>query len=113
MASMPMCHQLFMGCSASRLDILHIKTTVTIPIEEPPPSSVSSFHSPAASTTAVKSPLVAKTRSLPAPFVHHFPLRKGDIHHLVSLTSTTYGSLVLVDRHLTSLADNAIRPGFF
>ncbi|GAB2295590.1 hypothetical protein Dimus_029750 [Dionaea muscipula] len=81
-----------MGCSASRLDILHIKTTTT-PTEEPPPSCASSFHSPAA-----KSPPVAKTRSLAAPFVHHFPLRKGDSHHLVSLTSTTYGSL----------ADNAI-----
>ncbi|KAI9127836.1 hypothetical protein K1719_000829 [Acacia pycnantha] len=32
------------------------------------------------------------------PLVHHPPTRKGDTHHLVSLTSTTYGSLVLNDR---------------
>ncbi|GAB2267150.1 hypothetical protein Dimus_002135 [Dionaea muscipula] len=90
-----------MGCSASnfRPDILQSKTTT----EEPPSSSsISSFsssHSPAAAT---KSSLVANTRSLSAPLVHHFPLRKGDSHHLVALTSTSYGSLVVVDRQPTA-----------
>lgn len=42
---------------------------------------------------------VPKTRSLSTPLVHHPPLRKGDTHHLVSLTSTTYGSLIIVDRY--------------
>lgn len=40
---------------------------------------------------------VSRTLSLPTPLVHHLPLCKGDTNHLVSLTSTTYGSLVLVD----------------
>ncbi|KAF7819114.1 glutaredoxin family protein [Senna tora] len=31
------------------------------------------------------------------PLVHHPPTKKGDTHHLVSLTSTTYGSLLLLD----------------
>ncbi|GAB2210103.1 hypothetical protein Droror1_Dr00015357 [Drosera rotundifolia] len=66
-----------MGCSASKLDILH--TTA------PPPQP----SSPSAK---------AKTRSVSAPLVHHYPLKKGDTHHLVSLTSTTYGSLFLLDR---------------
>ncbi|KAJ1404186.1 Thioredoxin-like superfamily [Sesbania bispinosa] len=35
--------------------------------------------------------------SLPMPLVHHPPTKKGDTHHLVSLTSTTYGSLLLID----------------
>ncbi|GMH20193.1 hypothetical protein Nepgr_022034 [Nepenthes gracilis] len=89
-----------MGCSASRPDILLSKSN-----EEP--FSVSS-HSPAAfsSASTAKSPPVPTNRSLSAPLVHHLPLRKGDSHHLVSLTSTTYGSLVLVDRHPTAAADS-------
>lgn len=31
------------------------------------------------------------------PSIHHPPSKKGDTHHLVSLTSTTYGSLPLLD----------------
>ncbi|MCL7042889.1 hypothetical protein MKW94_018058 [Papaver nudicaule] len=34
--------------------------------------------------------------------VHHPPLKKGDTHHLVSLTSTTYGSLLLIDSNPSS-----------
>ncbi|GAB4843919.1 hypothetical protein Ancab_013883 [Ancistrocladus abbreviatus] len=80
-----------MGCSASRPDSLHSKTT-----EEP--SSIS--HSPARSN-------LPTVRSLSAPLVHHLPLRKGDTHHLVSLTSTTYGSLMLVDyRHPSTSANS-------
>ncbi|XP_068662123.1 uncharacterized protein At5g39865-like [Aristolochia californica] len=37
--------------------------------------------------------IIPRTLSLPTPLVHHFPLRRGDSHHLVTLTSSTYGSL--------------------
>lgn len=40
---------------------------------------------------------VSRVLSLPTPLIHHPPLRKGDSNHFVSLTSTTYGSLVLID----------------
>ncbi|GMH08132.1 hypothetical protein Nepgr_009972 [Nepenthes gracilis] len=86
-----------MGCSASRPHILLSKTT-----EEP--SSLLSAPAFSLSTTAKSHP-VPTTRSLSAPLVHHLPIRKGDTHHLVSLTSTTYGSLVHIDRHC---ADSAV-----
>ncbi|KAI4325621.1 hypothetical protein MLD38_031003 [Melastoma candidum] len=38
----------------------------------------------------------SRTVSISTPLVHHPPLRKGDSNHLVSLTSTSYGSLQLV-----------------
>ncbi|KAL9261206.1 hypothetical protein AKJ16_DCAP08823 [Drosera capensis] len=85
-----------MGCSASSHH--HRNSSLD---NNPFSTSSSGHHSPAAPpSTAVKSPLVAKTRSLSAPLVHHFPVRKGDSHHLVSLTSTTYGSMSLVDHHV-------------
>ncbi|XP_068659291.1 uncharacterized protein At5g39865 [Aristolochia californica] len=37
--------------------------------------------------------IIPRALSLPTPLVHHLPLRWGDSHHLVSLTSSTYGSL--------------------
>ncbi|KAG9443682.1 hypothetical protein H6P81_015022 [Aristolochia fimbriata] len=37
--------------------------------------------------------IIPRALSLPTPLVHHLPLRRGDSHHLVSLTSSTYGSL--------------------
>ncbi|GAA0172105.1 hypothetical protein LIER_26000 [Lithospermum erythrorhizon] len=40
---------------------------------------------------------ISRTLCFPSPFVLHPPSRKGDTNHLVYLTSTTYGSLVLVD----------------
>ncbi|VVB05954.1 unnamed protein product [Arabis nemorensis] len=43
------------------------------------------------------SPAVQRAFSFPTPLVHHPPARKGDTHHLVSLTSTSYGSLLLID----------------
>ncbi|XP_061348999.1 uncharacterized protein At5g39865-like [Gastrolobium bilobum] len=43
------------------------------------------------------SPPVPRTLSLPMSLVHHPPTKKGDTHHLVSLTSTTYGSLILIE----------------
>ncbi|KAF8395663.1 hypothetical protein HHK36_019613 [Tetracentron sinense] len=69
--------QSFMGCSVSRPDGHISDATVEQPL--PPPSPL---------------PL-PRTRSIPTPLVHHPPLKKGDSHHLVSLTSTTYGSLLL------------------
>ncbi|KEH41459.1 putative thioredoxin-like protein [Medicago truncatula] len=42
---------------------------------------------------------VSKAMSLPMPLVHHPPTRKGDTHHLVSLTSTTYGSLLMINQN--------------
>ncbi|RWR75790.1 glutaredoxin family protein [Cinnamomum micranthum f. kanehirae] len=38
---------------------------------------------------------IPRALSLPNPLIHHPSLYKGDSHHLVSLTSTTYGSLHL------------------
>ncbi|XAR69608.1 hypothetical protein NMG60_11001263 [Bertholletia excelsa] len=38
-----------------------------------------------------------RTIYLSSPLVHHPPLRKGDSNHFVCLTSTTYGSLLLID----------------
>ncbi|CAH8363354.1 unnamed protein product [Eruca vesicaria subsp. sativa] len=43
------------------------------------------------------SPAINRAFSFPTPSVHHPPARKGDTHHLVSLTSTSYGSLLLID----------------
>ncbi|GFY96144.1 glutaredoxin family protein [Actinidia rufa] len=77
-----------MGCSASRPH-----TVFTRPTEEPPYNPSSSTSS---SSYCLSSP-ISRTLSLPTSLVHHPPLRKGDTNHLVSLTSSTYGSLVLVD----------------
>ncbi|KAG2291579.1 hypothetical protein Bca52824_038248 [Brassica carinata] len=37
------------------------------------------------------SPPIHKAFSFPTPLVHNPPARKGNNHHLVSLTSTSYG----------------------
>ncbi|QCD97019.1 uncharacterized protein At5g39865-like [Vigna unguiculata] len=92
-----------MGCSASR--------TITIvansyPDQDPSPSASlasSSFSSSSASASHINSnssspPVRRRALSLPMPLVHHPPIKKGDTHHLVSLTSTTYGSLLLIDQ---------------
>ncbi|CAL5431131.1 unnamed protein product [Camellia sinensis] len=81
-----------MGCSASRSHTLLSTPTDQQPPSYPSSSSLSSsFYSDSNSTP------ISRTLSLPTPLVHHPPLRKGDTNHLVSLTSTTYGSLILVD----------------
>ncbi|KAG2325602.1 hypothetical protein Bca4012_040106 [Brassica carinata] len=49
------------------------------------------------SPSKTASPAINRAFSLPTPLVHHPPARKGDTHHLVSLTSTSYGSLLLID----------------
>ncbi|BAT85147.1 hypothetical protein VIGAN_04264900 [Vigna angularis var. angularis] len=90
-----------MGCSASR--------TITIvansnPDQDPSPSASlasSSFSSSSAShvnSNNSSPPVRRRALSLPMPLVHHPPIKKGDTHHLVSLTSTTYGSLLLIDQ---------------
>ncbi|KAI3738984.1 hypothetical protein L2E82_29309 [Cichorium intybus] len=46
--------------------------------------------------------------SLPTPLINHPPLRKGDSNHFISLTSTTYSSLILVDNtSTTTTTDNS------
>ncbi|KAK7396184.1 hypothetical protein VNO78_17004 [Psophocarpus tetragonolobus] len=83
-----------MGCSASR--------TITIVAnsnpEEPSPSASSSFSSYSHNSNNSSPPVRRRALSLPMPLVHHPPIKKGDTHHLVSLTSTTYGSLLLIDQ---------------
>ncbi|CAH8388630.1 unnamed protein product [Eruca vesicaria subsp. sativa] len=46
---------------------------------------------------------VPKSFSFPMPSVHHPPANKGDSDHLVSLTSTTYGSLHITDLNVDSV----------
>ncbi|KAF3442513.1 hypothetical protein FNV43_RR16429 [Rhamnella rubrinervis] len=88
-----------MGCSASK--------PVTILAKNPEQRSSSSPCACAsASHSSNSSPPVPRVLSLPTPLVHHLPLRKGDTHHLVSLTSTTYGSLLLIDRTTTPKVSN-------
>ncbi|KAI4348622.1 hypothetical protein L6164_009326 [Bauhinia variegata] len=81
-----------MGCSASR------PTTIIVAKNPEQPSSYSSYlASYSDSHSSNSSPQVPRALSLPMPLVHHPPTKKGDTHHLVSLTSTTYGSLLLID----------------
>ncbi|KAG2283789.1 hypothetical protein Bca52824_055009 [Brassica carinata] len=59
-------------------------------------SSTSLSSSPATKLASdSSSPAIHKAFYFPTPLVHHPPARKGDTHHLVSLTSTFYGSLLL------------------
>lgn len=94
-----------MGCSASTLDTILSKAI------EDPSFSLSSHNSyssisssstthaaSSSSSSSANSSVIPKTRSLSAPLVHHPATRKGDTNHLVSLTSTTYGSLIVVDK---------------
>ncbi|KAL6530531.1 hypothetical protein OROMI_028420 [Orobanche minor] len=89
-----------MGCSASR-------PANFVTHQQNPTSNSSSSHSnsqlqsPYYSFSEPSSTPVSRTLSLPTPLVHHPPLRKGDSNHFVYLTSTTYGSLVLVDHPAT------------
>ncbi|CAK7340205.1 unnamed protein product [Dovyalis caffra] len=82
-----------MGCSASRPNTFltkHHHPEETLSYVSP--SKDDSMFSPQHS-----SPSVTRALSLQTPLVHHPPSRKGDSHHLVSLISSTYGSLVLID----------------
>ncbi|KAL5546541.1 hypothetical protein UlMin_006228 [Ulmus minor] len=89
-----------MGCSASKPGTILTKTSEN----RSNPSSSSSSSSPTTTSNSISESSnphppnpVRRAFSLSTPLVHHPPLRKGDTHHLVSLTSTTYGSL-LIDR---------------
>ncbi|XP_057547659.1 uncharacterized protein At5g39865 [Amaranthus tricolor] len=91
-----------MGCSASKFDTLLAKA-----IEDPSFSLTSHTSSSSSSTSnsfasTSSSSSIPKPRSFSAPLVHHPAVKKGDSHHLVSLTSSTYGSLILVDTHPAS-----------
>ncbi|KAL9232661.1 hypothetical protein vseg_007743 [Gypsophila vaccaria] len=79
-----------MGCSASRFDTLIAKT-----LEHPSSSSSSSSSSTMAPKT-LNAPLV----------VHHPALQLGDSHHLVSLTSSTYGSLIINSNNYKNIDKN-------
>ncbi|PHT71455.1 hypothetical protein T459_26559 [Capsicum annuum] len=81
-----------MGCSASRS-----YDFVTTDPQNPWNSSSSSHSQSPYSYSDSSSTPVSRTLSLPTPLVHHPAMCKGDTNHLVSLTSTTYGSLVLID----------------
>ncbi|PON83213.1 Thioredoxin-like fold containing protein [Trema orientale] len=84
-----------MGCSASRPIAILTKN----------PEKASSNPSASASESSISSSPVPRALSLATPLVHHPPLRKGDTHHLVSLTSTTYGyGSLLTDRTGTTPA---------
>ncbi|KAK6149084.1 hypothetical protein DH2020_016609 [Rehmannia glutinosa] len=87
----------FLGCNYSSRPANFITQQ-----QKPTSNSSSSYsnsqlQSPYYSFSDPSSTPVSRTLSLPTPLVHHPPLRKGDSNHFVSLTSTTYGSLVLVD----------------
>ncbi|CAN4109208.1 unnamed protein product [Withania somnifera] len=81
-----------MGCSASRS-----YDFVTTNPQNPWNSSSSSHSQSPFSYSDSSSTPVSRTLSLPTPLVHHPAMCKGDTNHLVSLTSTTYGSLMLID----------------
>ncbi|XP_062112022.1 uncharacterized protein At3g28850 [Humulus lupulus] len=80
-----------MGCSASKNSVILTKK---------PEKGSSSLSNPSvsASESSISSSPVPRALSLPTPLVHHPATRKGDTHHLVSLTSTTYGYGFLLDR---------------
>ncbi|WCJ33354.1 Glutaredoxin family protein [Euphorbia peplus] len=98
-----------MGCSASKpTTLLHTKEQHNLPYCSSSPSSLSLEKETSSSSSSSSSyyscshchsqphpPPVARAFSLQTPLVHHPPSRKGDSHHLVSLTSSTYGSLLL------------------
>ncbi|KAF8045911.1 hypothetical protein N665_4215s0002 [Sinapis alba] len=71
-------------------------------------SSCSASHSPP--EKKLISTTVPRAFSFPMPSVHHPPVKKGDTHHFVSLTSTTYGSLLHVDLDVQTLPHISV-PG--
>ncbi|XP_023543565.1 uncharacterized protein At3g28850-like [Cucurbita pepo subsp. pepo] len=75
-----------MGCSASKPAAATAATAARSARNSEP------FYSPSPLQSASSSPVVGGAFSLPTPLVHHPPVKEGDTHHLVFLTSTTYGS---------------------
>ncbi|XP_059309899.1 uncharacterized protein At5g39865-like [Lycium ferocissimum] len=92
-----------MGCSVSRsYDI------VTRDLQNQSNSfSSTTSQSPYSFSDSSSTP-ISRTLFLPTPLIHHPPLCKGDTNHLVSLTSSTYGSLVLDDQQDPLSPDSAI-----
>ncbi|KAK1366039.1 Glutaredoxin domain-containing protein [Heracleum sosnowskyi] len=89
-----------MGCSASRSNTLltsHNADHQEKPTNLSPSSSSNSSSFSNSDSFFYQNTPISRTISLPTPLIHHPPLKKGDTNHLVSLTSTTYGSLILVD----------------
>ena len=76
-----------MGSSVSKTASSASASSITSILNSPPETE---FNIPSSS--------VPKAFTFPMPSIHHPPAKKGDTHHFVSLTSTTYGSLVLDDR---------------
>ncbi|XP_073132484.1 uncharacterized protein At5g39865 [Henckelia pumila] len=81
-----------MGCSASR-SCNFITQQQNPTCNSSSSHSNSQFHSPCHSFSDPSATPVSRTISIATPLVHHPPSRKGDSHHFVSLTSTTYGYL--------------------
>ncbi|KAM7270145.1 hypothetical protein ACFE04_029359 [Oxalis oulophora] len=82
-----------MGCSASTLNTT-IEEDLPIPLSSSSSTTtVNSLHSSPKPNSNKHHHNVHRALSLQTPLVHHPPSKKGDTHHLVSLTSTTYGSL--------------------
>ncbi|KAL1220765.1 hypothetical protein V5N11_009244 [Cardamine amara subsp. amara] len=79
-----------MGSSASKTtSSASSSSALNSPLETNPNSQ---FRSSSSSSNAVQ-----RAFSFPMPSIHHPPAKKGDTHHFVSLTSTTYGSLLIPD----------------
>ncbi|XP_075508849.1 uncharacterized protein At5g39865-like [Primulina tabacum] len=92
-----------MGCSASRS--CNFITQQQNPTSNSSSScSNSQFHSPCYSFSDPSTTPVSRTISIAAPLIHHPPSRKGDSHHFVSLTSTTYGYLGLTEPQNTGFS---------
>ncbi|KAK2416737.1 hypothetical protein P8452_61500 [Trifolium repens] len=102
-----------MGCSASKTTTIvankhHEDSTTPSNSLQSSSSSTSSFSPSYASHyfNSSSSPPIRKALSLTMPLIHHPPTKKGDTHHLVSLTSTTYGSLLLIDQKVPNFTSH-------
>ncbi|XP_042510399.1 uncharacterized protein At5g39865-like [Macadamia integrifolia] len=83
-----------MGCTVPRPEsVFTIKASTTTTT-----TTTTTFEAAAPSSSSSSSSTFPRFLSLPTPLVHHPPLKKGDTHLLVSLTSTTYTSLLLDQR---------------
>ncbi|XP_008813429.1 uncharacterized protein At5g39865 [Phoenix dactylifera] len=80
-----------MGCASSRDRCIAFSPT-------PPPPPLSLPQPPPPPPPPPPALLLGRTPTLSSPIVvHHASLHQGDSTHLVSLTSTTYGSLKTLD----------------
>ncbi|KAF5772541.1 hypothetical protein HanRHA438_Chr13g0589051 [Helianthus annuus] len=101
-----------MGCATSRSSppLFTTTATTTVDHQNPPPKFSNSSPSPlnfsptfsyyhyttSNSSNSTRTP-ASRTMSLPTPLIHHPPHFNGESNHIVSLTSTTYGSLSAID----------------